>query len=86
MKPEHIYERRQSAGRMEAVMVLTSVIGIATAILALFTYGWVSGLAVFLLSLIAYGLSRVFDFLSDVLLVIGRDEQRRSVRVLEEGK
>jgi hypothetical protein len=81
MKPEeYIYERRQSAGHMEMVMLVASVVGIITAILAFFGYGWLVGLALFLLSLIAYALSRVFDFLSDLLGAIGQDEQTRSVK------
>lgn len=76
MKPEYIYERCQSASRMEAVMLVTSVVGTITAIMVLFAYGWLASLTIFLLSLIAYGLSRVFDLLADLLAAIGRGEQR----------
>ena len=62
MKPEDVYERRQSADRMDAVMVITSAIGAIAAILALFTHGWLAGLSLFLLSMIAFAMSRVFDF------------------------
>lgn len=75
MKPEYTYERRQSADRMEAVMPLASGVGTITAILMFFNYGWLPGLAVFLLSLIAFALSRVFDLLADVLGSISRVEK-----------
>jgi hypothetical protein len=75
MKPEHNYERRQSAGRMEAVMLIASVFGTITAILMVLNYGWLPGLAVFLLSLIVFALSRVFDLLGDVLGSICRVEE-----------
>ena len=75
MKPEHTYERRQSAGRMEAVMLIASIFGTITAILMFLKYGWLPGLAVFLLSLIAFALSRVLDLLADVLGSIGRVEE-----------
>ena len=75
MKPEYTYERRQSADRMETVMVLASIIGTITAILMVFNYGWLPGLAVLLLSLIAFALSRVFDLLADVLVSISRVEK-----------
>lgn len=80
MKPQYIYKRRQSAGKMEMVMLLASAIGFVTAILAFFEYGWTAGLSLFLLSLIAFALSRVFDFLSDLLGAIGQDEQSRPVK------
>jgi hypothetical protein len=81
MKPdEYIYERRQSAGKMEMVMLAASAIGTVTAILVFLGDGWVPGLSLFLLSLIAYALSRVFDFLSDLLGAIGQNEQSRSVK------
>ena len=77
MKPEHIYERCQSAWRMEAVMLVASIIGTMTAAWVLLAFGWLPSLALFLLSLIAYGMSRVFDLLADLLAAIGRDEQRQ---------
>jgi hypothetical protein len=75
MKAEEIYERRQSAGRMEVILIVTSVVGMIAAILALFNYGWFPGLTLFFLSVIAYGLSRVFDLLSDLL---GSVEEKRA--------
>jgi hypothetical protein len=79
MKHEYIYERRQSAGRMEVIMLLASGFGIVTAVLALLNYGWVPCFAMLLLSVIAYGLARVFDFLTDLLASVEPDEQTRPV-------
>ena len=59
-------------------MLLASVIGIITAILAFFSYGWAPSVALLLLSLIAYALSRVFDFLSDLLGSTETDKQSPS--------
>ena len=80
MKPEYIYERRQSAGHMEVVMLLASFIGTVTAVPVFFVYGWLPGFALFLLSLIAYALSRVFDFLSDLLTSLEPGEQSPPVK------
>ena len=60
---------------MEAVMLIASIFGTITAILMFLKYGWLPGLAVFLLSLIAFALSRVLDLLADVLGSIGRVEE-----------
>lgn len=83
MKPEDTYERRQSADRMETVMLLASVFGAITAIMMFVNYGWLPGLAMILLSLIAFALSRVFDLLADVLGSIGRVEERTKPRAPE---
>jgi hypothetical protein len=77
MKKEYVYERRQTAGRMEAVMVAVSVIGTAAAIVALLIHGWLSGLALLLLSAIAFALSRVFDLFDDVLASVSRLEENK---------
>lgn len=69
---------------MEAVMLIVSVMGAVTAVLALFTYGWMPGLALFLLSAIAFGLSRVFDLLADLLSSAG-EENKKSVSPSEKG-
>jgi hypothetical protein len=76
MKPEYIYERRQAAYRMEAVMLVASVVGMVAAVVAFFNYGWLPGFAFLLLGIIAYALSRVFDLLADLLATSGREEQR----------
>lgn len=70
MKAEEIYERHQSAGRIEVILIITSVVGMIAAILALFNYGWFPGLTLFFLSVIAYGLSRVVDLLDDLLAAV----------------
>jgi hypothetical protein len=75
MKFEYTYEQRQSAGRMEALMLVTGGIGAVAAVWVLFTSGRFASLALFLLSLIAFGLSRVFDLLGDVLGSISRVEE-----------
>ncbi len=77
MKYEDIYERSQSADRMEVVMIVTSAIGGIAAIVALLTYGWLVGFGLLLLSAIAFALSRVFNLVGDLLTSVGR---------LEEGK
>jgi len=63
---------------MEMVMLAAGVIGAITAIFVFLSYGWMSGFSFFLLSLICYGLSRVFDFLGDLLATIGRDEKGKA--------
>jgi multisubunit Na+/H+ antiporter MnhG subunit len=77
MKPEDVYERLQSADRMDAVMVITSAIGTIAAILALLTHGWLAGLGLFLLSMIAFAMSRVFDLLADLLKSVGSLEESK---------
>ena len=77
MKPEEVYERSQSADRMEAVMVIASAIGAITAIVAFFTHGWLAGLGLLLLSVIAFAMSRVFDLLADLLTSVGRSEENK---------
>lgn len=80
MKPEYIYERRQSAGHIEVVMLLASFVGTVIAVPTFFAYGWLPGFALFLLSLIAYALSRVFDFLADLLPSLESGEQSASLK------
>jgi fatty acid desaturase len=78
MKPEELFERREFADRLEAVLVLATVIGIAAAILSLFLYGWPTWLILLFLSLIAFALSRLFDLLSELLAEIGRGKNQFS--------
>ena len=59
---------------MEAVMIIVSAIGIIAAILALFSHGWLPSLALFLLSVIAFAMSRVFDLFDDLLASVSRFE------------
>lgn len=60
---------------MEAVMVMASVLGLMVAILTFLTQGWLPGFTLLLLSLIAYALSRVFDFIDDLLAWVGRRKE-----------
>jgi hypothetical protein len=85
MKYEDIYERSQSAGRMEAVMICASAIGAIAAIVALLSYGWLAGLSLFLLSVIAFALSRVFDLLANLLTSVGRFEESKKPNRSEKG-
>ena len=85
MKPEDAYERTQSADRMDAVMVITSAIGAIAAIIALFSHGWLAGLGLFLLSMIAFAMSRVFDLLADLLASVGKLEESKKPGRSEKG-
>jgi hypothetical protein len=85
MKYEDINERSQSAGRMEAVMIFASAIGAIAAIVALLSYGWLAGLSLFLLSVIAFAMSRVFDLLADLLTSVGRFEESKKPNRSEKG-
>ncbi len=75
MKYDSIYERRQSAGKMEVVLLAASALGAVAAVFILLEYGWVLATVVFLLSLIAYAVSRLFDLLSDLFGCVGRLEE-----------
>jgi hypothetical protein len=75
MKPNPLYEKRQSADRMESILAAASVLGGIVAVVVLFTHGWLSSLVLLLLSLIVFGLSRVFDLLGSMLASIGRMEE-----------
>ena len=86
MKPEFVFEHRQSADRMSAVMLFASVIGMVTAVVAFFGYGWMAGFGFFLLSLIAYGLSRVFDLLGELIAVAGKSGQSEAGKLMKDDK
>ena len=66
-------------------MFVASVIGAIAATFALFTDGWLPGLTLFLLSLIAFALSRVFDLLAELLAVTGRFEEIKKPRQSAKG-
>ena len=74
MKRELIYERRQAAGRMEAVMLFASAVALIGAILAFLARELWPGLVLFTLALIAYALSRVFDLLDTLFASIGKPD------------
>jgi hypothetical protein len=75
MKYDSIYKRRQSAGRMEAVLLAGSGLGAVTAVYLLFAHGWVLAGLAFLLSLVTFAMSRLFDLLSELLGCVGRLEE-----------
>jgi hypothetical protein len=77
MNTEEKYERRQSAGRMEAVMVLVSAIGMVATVFAFLGHGWLGGVAFLLLSVIAYAMSRVFALFDDLLATVDRFEKNK---------
>ena len=85
MKSEYVYERRQLADRMEVIMVIASAIGTIAAIFVFFSHGWLPSLALFLLSVIAFALSRVFDLLADVLTSVGRFEEGKKLSRSDKG-
>lgn len=79
MKDESIYERCRSAGQLESVLLLGSVVGGIAAFFVFFKYGLLLSLSVFLLSLVAYGLGRLFDLVADILNTVGRVEENLKV-------
>jgi hypothetical protein len=75
----------ESTKRILLVMLIASVIGTVMAVMVLLAYGWLPSFALFLLSLIAYALSRVFDLLAELVAIIGRGEQSRAVKEKKDG-
>lgn len=76
MKPNPQYEKCQAADRMEAILAAASVLGGIAAVVVLLTHGWLPSLFLLLVSLIVFGLSRVFDLLGGLLASVGRMEER----------
>jgi len=74
MEREFIYERRQTAGRMEAVMLVVSVVASIGAIFALFRHGWLPSLGLLVLGSVAFALSRLFALLGDLFNSICRPD------------
>ena len=66
MKYEFIYERTQTAGQMEAVMLIVTVVALIAAVFAFINYGWLPSLGLLVLSSIAFALSRLFDLIGDL--------------------
>jgi hypothetical protein len=85
MKYKDIYNRSQAAGQMEAVMIIASAIGAIAAIIALLSYGWLAGVSLFLLSVIAFAMSLVFDLLADLPTSVGRSEESKKPDRSEKG-
>ena len=75
MKREFTYERRQTASRMEAVMLAVSGVGVIAAIFALLKYGWFPSVTMLVLSAIAFALGRIFDLLGELFAAINSDDQ-----------
>ena len=59
-------------------MVIASAMGTIASVVVLFTHGWLPGLGLFLLSVIAFAMSRVFDLLADLMTSVGRLEESKS--------
>ena len=71
MKREVIYERSQTAGQMEAVMLIVTAVALVAAVFAFIYYGWLPGLGLLVLSSIAFALSRLFDLIGDLFGSMG---------------
>jgi len=84
MKYNSIYERCESARKLEAVLLLTSMVGGITAVFILWNNSLLLSLAVFLLSVVAFGLGRLFDLVAETLSVVGRIEE--NVKALQTPK
>ncbi len=67
-------------------MIIVGAISAVGAVLALFSYGWAPGLTLFILGLIAFALSRVFDLLAALLTSVGKlEESNKSINRSEKG-
>lgn len=66
MKREFVYERRQTAGRMEAVMLVVSIVTLLGSAVAFLGHGLIPGLGLLVMASIAYALSRLFDLIGDL--------------------
>jgi CHASE2 domain-containing sensor protein len=70
MKREFIYERRQTAGRMEAVTILVTGVALVGSIFAFLSYGWLPSLGLLILGSVAFALSRLFNLIGDLFASI----------------
>jgi hypothetical protein len=75
MKSHTIFERCQLAKRLEAILLIASVVGTVTAVFVLLRHGLLLGLPVFLLSLLIFALASLFDLVADTLSSVGRVEE-----------
>jgi hypothetical protein len=80
MKREDLYERRQAASRMEAVMLIVTAVCLLAAVFGLLRYGLLAGLAFSVLGALAFGLSRVFDLLGDLFALNCKPEHALPAR------
>ena len=63
MKSHTLFEQCQSAKRLEAILLLASVVGTVTAVFVLLRRGLLLGLPVFLLNVVTFALASLFDLL-----------------------
>ena len=75
MKDSATYKRRESAHRMEAVLIIVSVAGFVASVFVFLSYGWPLGVLAFLLSLVTFALAQLFDLMSELLWRISRVEK-----------
>jgi hypothetical protein len=66
MKREVRYERRQAADRMEAFLLGVTAVAGAGGIFAFLNYGVLAGLAMWVLSALAFALSRLFELIGEL--------------------
>jgi hypothetical protein len=85
MKDSTTYEQRQSADRMEAVLLLASGVGVIVSIFVFAYHGWPAGVLALLLSLVIFSLARLFDLMSEIMGRIGRlEEYAKSIQPAKE--
>ena len=83
MNREFLYERRQTASRMEAVMLGASALAALAAVFAFFRGGLLSSAGLLLTGLLAFGLARVFDLLGDLFLSIHSSDENAKPQAAE---
>lgn len=84
MNREELYERREAASRMSAVMLVVTAVCAFAAVFALLRYGWLAGLGFVVLGALAFGLSRVFDLVGE-LFASSRKTDRALMTPIPEG-
>ena len=82
MKRESIYERRQTADRMEAMMLVVAAVAVAGSLFALLRYGWLPALELLILGSVAFAVSRLFDLIGDLFASIRSLDKKEKVPVL----
>ncbi len=75
MKYRAIFDRSESARRLEAILLLSSGVGVVTAVLIFSKYGLIPGIAVMLLGVALFALARLFDLVAEILSIVGRIEE-----------
>ena len=66
-KRELSLQRVQKASDMEVTMLIVAVVPLVGAAFAFLSYGLLAGLALLILSALAFGLSKFFDLVGDLL-------------------